>query len=69
MGDILDVRFPGFIQKINVLNFGWLYQGVWSVLKLLLSEEAKQSIKFTSVKELQLIISADRIVEGKMPAL
>lgn len=63
MGVILDERFPGFVNNINVLNFGWMYQGVWSLLKHLLSEEAKESIHFTTVRELQPIISEDRILK------
>jgi hypothetical protein len=68
MGEVLDVRFPGFIHKINVLNFTWVYQGVWSVLKFLLSEEAKQNIQFTSIVELQPLINADQIIQGKLLA-
>ncbi|KAF1796629.1 hypothetical protein V8B55DRAFT_1368742 [Mucor lusitanicus] len=63
MGVILDERFPGFVNNINVLNFGWMYQGVWSLLKHLLSEEAKESIHFTTIRELQPIISEDRILK------
>lgn len=63
MGVILDERFPGFVNNINVLNFGWMYQGVWSLLKHLLSEEAKESIRFTTIRELQPIISEDRILK------
>jgi hypothetical protein len=63
MSEILDERFPGFINNINVLNFGWMYQGIWSLLKHLLSEDAKESIKFTSIKELQSIITEDRILK------
>jgi hypothetical protein len=42
-----------------------MYQGIWSVLKFLLSEKAKSFINFTSVKELAPIISQDRILKGK----
>ncbi|KAI8638046.1 hypothetical protein BD408DRAFT_374165 [Parasitella parasitica] len=63
MGVILDERFPGFINNINVLNFGWMYQGVWSLLKHLLSEDAKESIHFTTVKDLRPIICEDRILK------
>lgn len=63
MSEILDERFPGFINNINVLNFGWMYQGVWSLLKYLLSEDAKESIHFTLIKELQSLITEDRILK------
>ncbi|KAK4509334.1 uncharacterized protein ATC70_007685 [Mucor velutinosus] len=63
MSVILDERFPGFVNNINVLNFGWVYQGVWSLLKYLLSEEAKESIHFTTIRELQPIVSEDRILK------
>lgn len=42
-----------------------MYQGIWSVLKYLLSEKAKSFINFTSVKELDPIVSQDRILKGK----
>lgn len=64
MSVILNERFPSMIQSINVLNFGWMYQGVWSVLKYLLTEEAKSFIRFTTIQELKSFISSDRILKG-----
>ncbi|KAI9476330.1 MAG: hypothetical protein EXX96DRAFT_486062 [Benjaminiella poitrasii] len=62
MSMILDDRFPGCISSINVLNFGWMYQGIWSIVKYLLNEEAKSFIRFTSIRELQPVISEFRIL-------
>jgi hypothetical protein len=61
---ILEERFPGMVATVNILNFGWMYQGIWTVVKYFLSEEAKNSIKFTTVNELRPIISPDSILEG-----
>ncbi|KAI7900272.1 CRAL-TRIO domain-containing protein [Cokeromyces recurvatus] len=63
MSMILDDRFPECISSIHVLNFGWMYQGLWSILKYLLNEEAKSFIRFTSIPELQPIISEDKILK------
>lgn len=66
---ILDTKFPGIVGTVNVLNFGWVYQGIWSVVKYLLSEEAKQSLKFTTVNELRPAINPDSILKGKTAIL
>ncbi|RCI03699.1 hypothetical protein CU098_010047 [Rhizopus stolonifer] len=63
MSLILEERFPDFVSSINVLNFSWVYQGMWSVMKYLLNEEAKQSIRFTNIKELMPMVPPDRILE------
>lgn len=51
--EVLSARFPGMIGSINVLNFGWLYQGLWSVLKRFLNKEQRDSIQFTNINQLQ----------------
>ncbi|KAI8981879.1 hypothetical protein BDF20DRAFT_863739 [Mycotypha africana] len=62
MSVILDDRFPSMVDSIHVFNFSWVYQGLWSVLKHLLSEKAKRSIQFNTVKDVQSIISEDCIL-------
>ncbi|MBM6387624.1 MAG: hypothetical protein JSY10_27195 [Paenibacillus sp.] len=61
---ILDERYPGMVSTVNVLNFGWMYQGIWAIVKFLLSEEAKNSIKFTTINELKPLISPNSILQG-----
>ncbi|KAI8362821.1 hypothetical protein BD560DRAFT_425826 [Blakeslea trispora] len=63
MSDILEERFPDTVSSINVLNFSWVYQGIWSVMKHLLNQEAKDSIRFTTINELEPLVSADQIPE------
>ncbi|GAA5810265.1 hypothetical protein MFLAVUS_003685 [Mucor flavus] len=60
---ILDERYPGMVSTVNVLNFGWMYQGIWAIVKFLLSEEAKNSIRFTTVNELKPLISPNSILQ------
>ncbi|KAI9023829.1 hypothetical protein CLU79DRAFT_748400 [Phycomyces nitens] len=56
--EILDKRFPGSIQSVHVLNFAWAYQGLWQMVKFLLSDNLKHIIRFNS-EELQRIIAED----------
>lgn len=63
IGLILESRFPGMVSAVNILNFGWMYQGIWTVVKYLLSEEAKESIQFTTVIKLNPYISSDAILQ------
>ncbi|ORZ15103.1 hypothetical protein BCR42DRAFT_416415 [Absidia repens] len=50
---VTDDRFPGFFGSIYVMNFGWIYQGLWQMVKLMLSESAKSKINFPSVNEVK----------------
>ncbi|OBZ91839.1 Phosphatidylinositol transfer protein CSR1 [Choanephora cucurbitarum] len=63
MSDILEERYPDTVNSINVLNFSWVYQGIWSVMKHLLNQEAKDSIRFTTINELEPLVPANQIPE------
>ncbi|KAG2177751.1 hypothetical protein INT43_002998, partial [Umbelopsis isabellina] len=54
--DIMDNRYPGFVGSVYVLNYGWMYSGIWQMVKLLLSEDAKSRISFPSAAEVQKVI-------------
>ncbi|KAG2225279.1 hypothetical protein INT45_001503 [Circinella minor] len=45
-------RYPLSAGTVCLLNFGWMYQGLWQMVKLLLTEEAKNRVCFPKVKEL-----------------
>ncbi|CAO3657679.1 unnamed protein product [Mucor hiemalis] len=62
IGLILEKRFPDMVSSVDILNFGWMYQGIWTVVKYLLSDEAKESIQFTTVTKLNPFISSDSIL-------
>jgi hypothetical protein len=64
MGEVLGKHFPGFVGTIYAMNFGWIYQGAWSVIKLLLSERARSKIQFCSAKELSSVIDTQHIPKG-----
>ncbi|KAI8328189.1 hypothetical protein BC941DRAFT_363998, partial [Chlamydoabsidia padenii] len=34
-------RYPGMAGMVCLLNFGWMYQGMWQMIKMILSQEAK----------------------------
>ncbi|KAI8980967.1 transport protein Trs120 or TRAPPC9 TRAPP II complex subunit-domain-containing protein [Pilobolus umbonatus] len=59
---ITNTRFPGCIGSVYIMNFGWMYQGLWQVAKLLLSEHAKSRISFTSSKEMDQVIPTDDLL-------
>ncbi|KAK4519259.1 uncharacterized protein ATC70_009491 [Mucor velutinosus] len=54
--NITNTRFPGFIGSVYIMNFGWMYQGIWQVVKLVLSEQAKARVNFISGAEIQQVI-------------
>ncbi|KAI9317548.1 hypothetical protein BX666DRAFT_1938284 [Dichotomocladium elegans] len=45
-------RYPSSLGAACLLNFGWMYQGIWQMVKLLLTEEAKSRVSFPKVAEL-----------------
>lgn len=51
--NINNARFPGFVGSVYVMNFGWMYQGIWQVVKLVLSEQAKSRVNFTTAEEMK----------------
>lgn len=59
---ILSSRFPGIVGSINVLNFSWLYQGLWSVVKYFLNEQQKESIQFASMNDIKEIVDINNIL-------
>ncbi|KAG1141285.1 hypothetical protein G6F37_008438 [Rhizopus arrhizus] len=66
--NITNSRFPGFVGSVYVVNFGWMYQGIWQVIKLVLSEKAKARVNFVSNQELKQIIDENqllRVLGGK----
>ncbi|KAI9473912.1 MAG: CRAL-TRIO domain-containing protein [Benjaminiella poitrasii] len=54
--DITNSRFPGFVGSVYIMNFGWMYQGIWQVVKLVLSEQAKARVNFVSAAEIKQIV-------------
>lgn len=60
----MDGRFPGFFGSIYMMNFGWMYQGIWQMVKLMLSEKAKSKVNFPSLQEVKQYISEDILLKG-----
>src|SRR5439155_26775821 len=46
--DIARHHFPGFLGSIFVLNYGWVYSGIWQIFKRVLPEESLSRIFFPS---------------------
>ncbi|CEP16569.1 hypothetical protein [Parasitella parasitica] len=57
-------RYPGMTGTVNLINFGWMYQGLWQMCKLVLSNEAKAKVNFPKLKDLaELIEQQDIVIE------
>ncbi|GAN01128.1 hypothetical protein MAM1_0005c00559 [Mucor ambiguus] len=55
-------RYPGMTGTVNLINFGWMYQGLWQMCKLVLSNEAKAKVNFPKLKDLPALIEKQDIV-------
>ncbi|KAI9360726.1 CRAL-TRIO domain-containing protein [Pilaira anomala] len=55
-------RYPGLTGTVNLLNFGWMYQGLWQMCKLILSEEAKSKVNFPRLKDLKETIEEEDLI-------
>lgn len=65
MIELMEKRFPDFVGSIYVMNFGWMYQGLWQMIKYLLSDEARSRISFPSVKEILEVVPQENLLRGK----
>jgi hypothetical protein len=64
--NIVNLRFPGFVGSVYIMNFGWMYQGIWQVAKLVLSEQAKARVNFISNEEVKQVIAENDLLTGKI---
>ncbi|CAO3588722.1 unnamed protein product [Absidia cylindrospora] len=55
-------RYPGTAGMVCLLNFGWMYQGMWQMIKMILSQEAKNRVAFPKLKELKAIVDEDYLL-------
>jgi hypothetical protein len=58
-------RYPGLTGSVYFLNFGWMYQGLWQMCKLVLSDEARNRVSCPGQKELASIIAPEDLLAGK----
>ncbi|KAI8636488.1 CRAL-TRIO domain-containing protein [Parasitella parasitica] len=66
--NVTNTRFPGFVGSVYIMNFGWMYQGIWQVVKLVLSEQAKARVNFISNSEISQVVDERdclRVLGGK----
>lgn len=63
--DIVNLRFPGFVGSVYIMNFGWMYQGIWQVVKLVLTEQAKARVNFISNEEVKQVIAEEDLLTGR----
>lgn len=63
---IVNSRYPGFVGSVYIMNFGWMYQGIWQVVKLVLSEQAKARVNFTTGEEMTQVMDENDLLKGRM---
>ncbi|KAG1140729.1 hypothetical protein G6F37_008078 [Rhizopus arrhizus] len=56
-------KYPGMVGTVHLINFSWVYQGLWQMCKIILSNEAKQKVNFPALKELKSIIEPNDLLE------
>ncbi|KAI9469943.1 MAG: UV-endonuclease UvdE-domain-containing protein [Benjaminiella poitrasii] len=55
-------RYPGVVGTVNLLNFGWMYQGLWQMCKLVLSTDAKAKVNFPKLHALQDLVEQEDLL-------
>ncbi|KAL1916033.1 uncharacterized protein VTP21DRAFT_6037 [Calcarisporiella thermophila] len=50
--EVFSRHFPSCIGTIFVLNFNWMFSGVWQIMKSVLPEEARSRIRFVGTAEI-----------------
>ncbi|KAI9283131.1 CRAL-TRIO domain-containing protein [Sporodiniella umbellata] len=56
-------RYPNMIGTVHLIHFSWIYQGLWQMCKLVLSEEAKSKVNFPKLKDLKQLIPPEDLLE------
>jgi hypothetical protein len=59
--DLIRTHYPRFIGQVLVLNYGWLHNGIWTIVSSLLTAESRSKIAFINEDELKLYISPSNI--------
>ncbi|KAI8097067.1 CRAL-TRIO domain-containing protein [Halteromyces radiatus] len=56
-------HYPNMVGNIFVLNFGWMHQGLWHIIKFFLSDSVKNRICFTTKDDLIQVISEENLLQ------
>ncbi|CAH7683100.1 CRAL-TRIO domain-containing protein [Phakopsora pachyrhizi] len=51
--DLLKNNFPGMVGAIFILNYGWMYAGMWQLAKRILPQQTLDRIFFPTQKDLE----------------
>lgn len=64
----LDIRIfiHIFYLIVFVLNYGWMYSGIWQILKRILPEESLNRIFFPSEQELWNYFDEENVLTGTL---
>ncbi|KAI8577274.1 hypothetical protein K450DRAFT_282783 [Umbelopsis ramanniana AG] len=61
--DLVSTKYPAMVGSVHVLNFGWMYQGIWQMIKLVMTENARQKVSFPKAAELATIVDKEDILK------
>ncbi|RKP28134.1 CRAL-TRIO domain-containing protein [Syncephalis pseudoplumigaleata] len=61
--DLLLNRFPSCFAAVYVLNYSWMYAGVWSLIKRLIPENSRGRVVFPSRSELKERLGLSQLPE------
>ena len=60
--NLITYNYPYVIERVVILNAPWIFNTCWSLIKILLSDEAASLIGFVnSLKEMELYVPIDNI--------
>jgi hypothetical protein len=62
--EIFKKQYPQILGQALVLDYGWVHAGMWSVVKAILSKEAKEKLKFIKMEDLTDYITIENIPTG-----
>jgi hypothetical protein len=65
--DLLKNHFPGMVGAIFVLNYGWMYAGMWQLAKRVLPNTALERILFPTNADLLQFFDKDSLLVGTSP--
>ncbi|RUP48581.1 hypothetical protein BC936DRAFT_144353 [Jimgerdemannia flammicorona] len=60
--DLIKNWYPSCIGSVLVLNFGWMYQSIWQMTKLLLNEEARSRVAFPTKEEMTQYVDKEDLL-------
>ena len=62
--DLFKRHYPQIFGQCLVLNYGWIHAGLWSVVRTILTEEARGKLRFIKFQDLNRFMNDEDIPQG-----